>query len=245
MSIDPYDDGIAIVLQLSRVAREQDPLLTRWLEHYGPMGQGFRNCGTRGEIGSREITLWADRVRDAEGPDAAVDHAKDVARSAGKVLPVAGWQVTGAETPAQADMAARIGQPVAAVRARREIDGDGERDRAAASSAGLPTGLRPSGAWVLLVFGLRFFAPRLDPVHPEALRSAVVLIGIALLHVPSRAWCERREHLLAALAGGCAAASLAYDFVAPNAAFAWFVRALSAVSAAVWAVFWMRRGRRD
>jgi len=207
-------------------------------------GQGFRNCGTRGEVGSREITLWADRVRDADGTEAALDHAKDVARSAAKVLPVAGWQVTGAELPAQPDVHARAGQPVVADRPRRDADRDGDGDAAAASDAGPPAGLRPSGAWVLLVFGLRFFAPRLDPIHTEALRSAVVLLGIALLHVPSRAWCGPREHLLAALAGGCAAVSLGYDFIAPNTAVAWFVRALSAVSAAVWAVFWMRRGRR-
>jgi len=246
MSFDPYDDGIAIVLQLSRVAREEDieaarALRTRWLEHYGPIGQGFRNCGLQGEIGSREITLWADRVRDADGPEAAVDHAKDIARTAGKALPVAGWQVTSAEEPAQADAAARFGLPVRAVRP----DGDGDGQQPAPSDAGLPQGLRPHGGWVLLVFGLRFFAPRLDQVHAEALRSAVVLIGIALLHIPSRAWCGPREHLLAAIAGGCAAASLIYDFAAPHTSFAWVVRAISAVSAAVWAVLWMRRGRRE
>jgi hypothetical protein len=255
---DPYDDGIAIVLQLSRVARAEDlaaasALLERWLEHYGPRGEGFRNCGVRAELGSREITLWADRVREGGDDDDAIEHARDTARTASKVLPVAGWQVTSAEEPSKAGAVARPERRATGVQVQDE---DAEPDAApdpeparsqlneAATNTTLPPGLRPHGGWVLLVFGLRIFAPSIDPLHADALRSAVVLLGIGLLHIPSRHWCGSREHVLAALAAGCAAASLINDLSDGDGAGAWLMRAISAVAAAVWAVLWMRCGRR-
>ena len=133
----------------------------------------------------------------------------------------------------------------------REPDQDGTRSEAANTGEPAtrtqvePPGLRPRAAWVLGLFALRFLAARLDPAHADALGSAVVALGIVALHVPSRAWCSVREHLLASVACSAAALSLACDLAAPNSSLAWIVRAVSAIAAAAWAVLWIRSGRRE
>ena len=77
--IDPYDDGLALVLELAAPATKGDVdfargLLKEWLRGYeSPSEQLYRNAGTQGEVGARQLVLWADRIRDPDGHAGALE----------------------------------------------------------------------------------------------------------------------------------------------------------------------------
>jgi hypothetical protein len=224
MEQDADEDGIAIVMQLKRPLHDEDrrtakTLFELWLQHYDAESGAVRDSGMRAEVGAREISLWAQGLRHPGGADGIVAHAEQVAREGAKYLPVAAWRITTAE--------------------------EGRAERSEGAAPVMPEGLRPRGTWILAVFALRLLVVRLDPAHADALRNAIVLLGIPALHIPSRAWCGRREHVLAAVACGASAVALGYDVAAPGTTGAWIVQAVSAVSSTIWALLWMRRGRRE
>lgn len=123
-SWDVYDDGIAITVDLQRPASPSDiealrRLLDAWLAPYeSESGQSYRNCGHQGDVGSRRLAVWADRVADPAGPEAAVDRARAIGEQAATVLPVASWRVGPATEASDADLEVRLGAPLTVVRPR-------------------------------------------------------------------------------------------------------------------------------
>ncbi|MBZ0121129.1 MAG: hypothetical protein K8H88_29305 [Sandaracinaceae bacterium] len=131
MDLNPFD-GIGIVLELSRPATEADlvvarDLLEEWLTRYDE-GPRYRNCGLEGDAPrSTRVVLWADRVDDADGPEAAIAHAESIARRASTILPVRSWRLSGGKQQAEGDLEARLGVPLVAVRPGGDLVADLER----------------------------------------------------------------------------------------------------------------------
>lgn len=104
-------------------------------------------------------------------------------------------------------------------------------------------GVRPSvGPLIALLLG-RLLLGFLPPLLANPLRSAILVVGIALLQYRSRAYCGTREMVLAALACGAAAGTLVLDLNDPTSSMAIGMRVLTVAAGAAWAVLWLRRGR--
>ena len=120
--IDPYADGLSIVLELSRPATDDDievvrRLLDNWLAPYeGEDFQHYRNCGAECEVGSRCAVVWADRIDDPSGGAAARDAATRIGALAEQLLPLTSWRIADAAEASDADLIARVGAPVFTVR---------------------------------------------------------------------------------------------------------------------------------
>ena len=80
MTMDPYNDGLAIVLSLSRPATAEDiaiadRLLDDWIEPYQQAGL-CRNPELRGKVGDRELILSAERWSHPDGENAVITDAR-------------------------------------------------------------------------------------------------------------------------------------------------------------------------
>jgi hypothetical protein len=242
---DPYDDGISIVLNLSRVASQQEldaaaDLLEEWASHYRAEGRSHRNAGRRGRLGDRRMEIYLDRIVDPHGPAAALEYAEDLARRARTALPVASHEITSADDALDADIEERLGVQRIVVRP----GGDAVADLRAARLLPMPPGLRPSVLWVFPLFAARFATSLLDPPYASYAGNAIVVAGVGGLAIASRHWCGRREHALAVAFCLVAAGNIAIVAAAPsNDGLLWAARLASIVLGILWIVTWLGRGK--
>jgi hypothetical protein len=244
---DPYDDGVAIELSLSRAAIDDDiskaqDVLDEWASAYESEDtQRYRNCGVSGAAGDERIVLWLDRVDDPDGKDAALERAKKIAARAERELPVASWKLSGAEAASDADLEARIGS--APIKVRPGGDAAAEVAR---STEQKPWGIRPSFYWLLPIVLVRLgvrFGNVPDPLSIQV-SSGSTIAAIALLTGASWAWCTWRERALALAAIAGAAAHLAVAMYMPGDETAANATRIGEVVLAIgWAYMWLGRAK--
>lgn len=120
MGMDPHDE-LAIVLELSRGAKEEDlagarRLLDEWLSVYDD-GPRYRNCGLEGDaLGSTRLVLWADRIDDPGGPASAVRRALEIGRRASSFVSRREWRLDEGGDCGARDIEERLGVPLLVVR---------------------------------------------------------------------------------------------------------------------------------
>ncbi|MBN8615960.1 MAG: hypothetical protein J0L92_35545 [Deltaproteobacteria bacterium] len=198
---DTREEGLAIGVLLSRPATADDvhaaqDLLDDWLDRYdsGEAAPRYRNCGVEGSEGARELTLWCDRLDDAAGTAAAIEHARSIAAKAREVLPTAGVEITAASAVSARDLDARLGAPSITVGPGGDLVGD----MMAAGIIPRPPGLRPSQTYVL-VLGIAIAAcTALGAPMSTYVRTAAIVLGVGGLAFASRAWTSTTTQLLAA-----------------------------------------------
>ena len=245
LQYDPYNDGLAIEITLDRPATEADvaaarALLGDWLAAYGDQGLGYRNCGVEAEVGTTRFALWADRIRHADGGEAAVDAARNAAAQVRRTLPALSAQVTSAAEAADRDMDARLGHAPFHVRP----GGDLLADVRAAEAPWYNGGLRPSLTAVVLMFVLRYVAREWETEVPLVVPNLLTACAVAGLTWASRLNLKRFQVVV-----GCCASSvlLAHGLVGvflPGSALA--ISALFLVGAAAqfaWVATWLWRRR--
>ncbi|AKF09427.1 hypothetical protein [Sandaracinus amylolyticus] len=242
--IDPYVDGIAITLELSRPVSEADRdvaarLLDEWLAAYEGEPMRYRNSASDAVRGATRIVLWADRIDDPEGASAALTRAHATLDRAKRALPVVSGRVTSAEDASSADLEARLGTTPIVV----QPGGDSAaRFLAGLHHARTPSGLRPRIAWLAPAIIARLVARGLDGAMAALLSDGAVLVTIVALSIASRAWLTRREHVLGAAA---VLAAVTHTVVALRGldSTASLVRLVVTLAAVAWAACWLSRGR--
>jgi hypothetical protein len=246
MTTDPYNDGLAIVLSLSRPATAEDiaiadRLLDIWIEPYEQAGQ-CRNPELRGKVGDREIILSAERWSHPDGAGAVISDARHVISLAKAQLPVASCKLSDLDSTVSADhdeIAARLGSPVSQVKP----GGDLLAELRNAGALPLPIGLRPSGMWVALVAIASFAANRTPDPLRTCLYAGTVVLGVGGLQLASRHWCKRREHALAVLTCIAAIADLLANLNATDGTLRIVARLALLGFFVAWMIFWQRRGK--
>jgi hypothetical protein len=246
MTIDPYNNGLAIVLSLSRPATAQDiaiadRLLDDWIEPYEQAGR-CRNPELRGKAGDREIILSAERWSHPDGADAVIADARNVTSLAKAQLPVASSKLSDLDSTVSADhdeIAARLGSPVFQVRP----GGDLLAELRKAGALPQPTGLRPSGMWIALLAVASFAANRMPDPLRNWFYAGTIVLGVSGLQLASRQWCERREHVLAVLTCTAAIADLFANSNATDETLRLVTRLALLGFLVAWMIFWQRRGK--
>ncbi|MEM1414940.1 MAG: hypothetical protein AAGH15_08565 [Myxococcota bacterium] len=164
MPANPYDDGLSIALELSAPATRDDRerayrLLDRWLARYEgeppfeDQPPRYRNCGVEGDVGSPALTLWADRIVDPEGDDAALRWAEAIAEEAATHPAVRAARVGDATDPSNNDTIARLGTSVLEVRPGGNLVDAWERQAYGGWSERVKAGRLRPGGWALAVAG--------------------------------------------------------------------------------------------
>ena len=184
---DPYNDGLAIEMTLERPATVEDvaaarAVLNSWLEAYGECGHGYRNCGVDAEVGATSFALWADRIRHADGSEAAVAAARSAAARASHTIATLSVEVTSAAEAADRDMVARLGHAPFQLRP----GGDLLANVRATEAPWYNGGLRPSFLPLAVIGLLRLIARRYETEVPWLAPSIVGGLGIIALTWASR-----------------------------------------------------------
>lgn len=245
---DAYNDGLAIEITLDRPATEADvaaarDLLYAWLEAYGEQGLGYRNCGADAEVGATRFALWADRIRHADGNEAAVDVARSAAAQADEVLPTLLAVVTSAGDAADKDLGQRLGRGAFQVRPGGDLLADVRTTEAPWYNGGL----RPSFLPLAVMGLLRVIARRYETEVPGVAPNIVGGIGIIALTWASSHHLHRGQVVMGCVASSVLLACGLVGLLQPSAtsAIALLERMTPFVGFA-WVVswIWLERNRR-
>lgn len=248
LQYDPYNDGLAIEITLDRPATEADvaaarALLSEWLEAYGEQGLGYRNCDADADVGATRFTLWADRIRHADGSEAAVGVARGAAARASEVLPTLSAQVASANEAADRDMVARLGDAPFQVRA----GGDLLADVRATEAPWYNGGLRPSFTPLAVMGLLRVIVRRYETEVPWATPSLVGGLGVIALTWASRHHLRWGQIVMSGVASSVFLAHALVSLLQPSAASAIaLLQRLGIFVGFAWVVswIWLERNRR-
>jgi hypothetical protein len=240
--IDPEDDGLALVLELERPATTDDldaanAMLEEWLAPYEGDDPRYRNSNVEGDVDARELVVWADRIRDPDGAEAAIERLSSFGESAKEKLPVKSWRIESAPKPADVEKPPET-QPISEpgdTAAREEAEPEKRK-------APLPSGLRPGIMWLVPILIARLAARGVEGTTAIALASGGTLIGVMVLAIASRNWCRPIDHALAALAVLASGAHLALALLHPEMDAAINVlRWIALLTAIGWAYLWLSR----
>lgn len=249
MRPDPYDDGLALVLDLPRPAtdadvaaldRAHDEWLASYEESHPPQ---YRNTGTSGEPGDRRLSMWADRISAPEAYARLEAIGSTLAGDLGAATRpprIVIWRIEGAAAGSDADLDARLGTGAVAVRP----GGDLVAELEARGMLPTPPGLRPALWLAGIVAILRFLARRLEAPLSEWAPSAITIAGVLVLAIAGRRWVRRTEHLLAAIAIAASVARVVAVWLAPDHPARAALGLVDTLTFVVWAIAWSRRGRR-